>query len=236
MISNHLLTNISCSLLLLPQSSGYMESSTIHDDVCVLSIIGTAATVRGLPDLAQAQRMWAEFELQQNEIYERVEKNGRQGGRRSYPGDSSPGSVISTTVDTPFSGAVSDTDVGERGDQDAGDETPAGDDIVKGSLRIDVGTTKQIPFSNLSRKDIKEAKMKRNAQRLERRLRRMGVGRSSKKGGKRSHNISAKNKGSIDKSSFVSNVLLRARLAKPCSYCHVPYHHRLAPFTNMKLV
>ena len=27
----------------------------------------------------------------------------------------------------------------------------------------------------------------------------------------------------------------RVRLAKPCSYCHVPYHHRLAPFTNMKL-
>jgi hypothetical protein len=30
--------------------------------------------------------------------------------------------------------------------------------------------------------------------------------------------------------------LLRARRAQPCSYCHVPYHHRLAPFTNMKLV
>ena len=26
------------------------------------------------------------------------------------------------------------------------------------------------------------------------------------------------------------------RLAKPCSYCHVPYHHRMAPFSNMKLV
>ena len=40
----------------------------------------------------------------------------------------------------------------------------------------------------------------------------------------------------IDKSSFFSDVLLRARLAKPCGYCHVPYHHRLAPFTNMRLV
>ena len=29
---------------------------------------------------------------------------------------------------------------------------------------------------------------------------------------------------------------IRARLVKPCSYCHVPYHHRLAPFSNMKLV
>ena len=26
------------------------------------------------------------------------------------------------------------------------------------------------------------------------------------------------------------------RLARPCSYCHVPYHHRMAPFSNMKLV
>jgi len=30
--------------------------------------------------------------------------------------------------------------------------------------------------------------------------------------------------------------VLRARRAKPCSYCHVPYHHRIAPFSNMKLV
>lgn len=30
--------------------------------------------------------------------------------------------------------------------------------------------------------------------------------------------------------------VIRARDAKPCSYCHVPYHHRLAPFSNMKLV
>jgi uncharacterized protein YbjQ (UPF0145 family) len=32
---------------------GYAEASTIHDDVCVLSLTGTAATVRGLPDLTQ---------------------------------------------------------------------------------------------------------------------------------------------------------------------------------------
>ncbi len=32
---------------------GYSEASTIHDDVCVLSLTGTAATVRGLPDLTQ---------------------------------------------------------------------------------------------------------------------------------------------------------------------------------------
>ena len=32
---------------------GYAEASTIHDDVCVLSITGTAASVRGLADLTQ---------------------------------------------------------------------------------------------------------------------------------------------------------------------------------------
>jgi len=30
--------------------------------------------------------------------------------------------------------------------------------------------------------------------------------------------------------------LIRARPARPCSYCHVPYHHKFAPFSNMKLV
>jgi hypothetical protein len=30
--------------------------------------------------------------------------------------------------------------------------------------------------------------------------------------------------------------LIRARPARPCSYCHVPYHHKFAPFANLKLV
>ena len=174
--------------------------------------------------------MWKEWQDQQHEIISRVEKHGRHRASNSYPGDSSPspGSVISTIADTPFSGAVSD-DGGERVLNE-----PA--DIVKGHMRMEGSATKHIPFSNLSRRAIKEAKLQRNAQRLERRLRRMGVGRSDK--GRRSYNVaglSSKDR-DIDKSSFVSNVLLRARLARPCSYCHVPYHHRLAPFTNMKLV
>merc|ERR1712130_424409 len=40
----------------------------------------------------------------------------------------------------------------------------------------------------------------------------------------------------FNEQTFGSSPLFRARLAKPCSYCHVPYHHRLAPFSNMKLV
>ena len=195
-----------------------MESSIIHDDICVLFITGTAATVRGLPDLAQAQRMWTEWESQQDEIISRVQKYGRRRVRNSLPGDSSPGNVISTAADTPFSGAVSDDGV-ERG---RGDE-PAAAVIVKGHMRIS-GSTKQIPFSNLFCRTIKDAKFQRKGQQLERRLRRT-LGRSKEGMRYQSAGLSSKNR-DIDKSSFVSNVLLRARLARPCSYCHVPYHHR----------
>ena len=202
------------------QVIGYTESSTIHDDVCVLSITGTAATVRGLPDLAQAQRMWAEWEAQQHEIISRVERRRRHHRiRSSYPGESSPGSVISTSIQTPFSEAVSD-----------GDErivaSPLDFDSPKGQMHMK-GSIKQVPFSG---KAVKQAKLERNAQRLERRLRRMGVGK------KKNKRAVSRYTSDIDKSSFVSNVLLRARLGRPCSYCHVPYHHRLAPFQNMKLV
>ena len=109
-----------------------MEWSTIHDDVCVLTITGTAATVRGLPDLAQAQRMWAKWELYQSvAIDDGIGEEhggigigiGRGGVRNAYlPGDSSPGSVISMNADTPFSdtpfyGAESDNG-GEGGHDD----------------------------------------------------------------------------------------------------------------------
>ena len=202
------------------QVIGYTESSTIHDDVCVLSITGTAATVRGLPDLAQAQRMWAEWEVQQHEIISRVERRRRHHRiRSSYPGDSSPGSVISTNIQTPFSEAVSDGDERAIG-------SPLDVDAPKGQMHMK-GSIKQIPFSG---KATKQAKLERNAQRLERRLRRMGVGK------KKNKRAVSRYGSDIDKSAFVSNVLLRARLGRPCSYCHVPYHHRLAPFQNMKLV
>lgn len=183
---------------------GYSESSTIHDDVCVLSITGTAATVRGLPDLAQAQRMWQEWEHQQNQIISRAEKGSQ---RRSFPGDSSPGSVVSTTVETPFSaGAVSDDGV------ETGRSSP-----------VEI-SSKQVSFG-MSRRALKEAKIQRNQQRLERRLRRMGAAQKKKSRGANSLKVLESSKYGSD-IEFVSDVLLRARLARPCSYCHVPYHHR----------
>ena len=35
---------------------------------------------------------------------------------------------------------------------------------------------------------------------------------------------------------LIGTSIFRARPARPCSYCHVPYHHKFAPFGNMKLV
>lgn len=186
---------------------GYSESSTIHDDVCVLSITGTAATVRGLPDLAQAQRMWSEWEHQSSQI---MRSEGSK--RRSFPGDSSPGSVVSASADTPF-GTVSDD----------GAETTGRSSPVEIDGELSMKSSKQVSFG-MSRRALKEAKIQRNRQRLERRLRRMGAAQKKKSRGVPSSNIVESKYGSDIE--FVSDVLLRARLARPCSYCHVPYHHR----------
>jgi hypothetical protein len=45
---------------------GYLEASTIHDDVAILSITGTAATVRGLPDLTSPRRLWNQWNQNEN--------------------------------------------------------------------------------------------------------------------------------------------------------------------------
>ena len=244
---------------------GYQEWSTIHDDVCVLSITGTAATVRGMPDLAQTERMWTEWELRQSmAIVNITEQSGGKGRRgvddarnnniNSYlPGDSSPGSVISTnevntpfsdtplSSHTPFSGGESDNGGEERGHEVDDDDD---EDVVQGHLQMDVPSSTMghvVPFSNISRREIKDARLIRNAQRLERRMRRIGAWKSNIKKNGRGEQVSGS--AAIDPSSRgyirdigLVSVLSTARLARPCSYCHVPYHHRLAPFTNMKLV
>jgi len=166
-----------------------------------------------------------------NEVLSKAGLEERRKARASYTGDSSPGSVV------PFSGAVSDDGAGSgvRNEDAAADDDEDDDDeeaAPHGRMRMNGAAAELGQFGNLSRRDVREAKLRRNAQRLERRFRRMGMG---PKGGKRRSNT-RKERGGIDRSNFVSNVLLRARLAKPCSYCHVPYHHRQAPFQNMKLV
>jgi hypothetical protein len=152
---------------------GYLEASTIHDDVCILSITGTAATVRGLPDITA---------------------DGRWGG-------------LNLASDAHDGGGESDSAV-----------------------------------------EIRKARKSAYVERVSRRMRRSSMSRSKSDASGSVLKVSPNNgEGTeyISRQDLVEERrrggqkqarLLRARRAKPCSYCHVPYHHRLAPFTNMKLV
>ncbi|MGK3759253.1 MAG: hypothetical protein ACI8RD_011570, partial [Bacillariaceae sp.] len=162
---------------------GYLEASTIHEDVAVLSITGTACSVRGLPDmyLQHQPRLWD-----------------------SYP------------------------------------------DPALDQLRHDVQESEDgsIP-SNKEQSIIKKRQRVSNrSERIDRRMRRAAGGRAGTKNSidHRTSVHSAANETSYSSISGGKRFptkgrrIIRARDAKPCSFCHVPYHHRLAPFTNMKLV
>lgn len=175
---------------------GYAEASTIHDDVIILSITGTAATVRGLPDLNKEQEIWMALERKM------IEKN-----KEHWTGDSTPGDYL----DTPYDGAGSDGDMDEAS-----------------SSKIEISSSgnligeKDIMNQGMTRKMIRREK---HAQRLERRY--LKVIR-----GKKQNSI----RDSKDFDPLIGTSIFRARPARPCSYCHVPYHHKFAPFGNMKLV
>ncbi len=187
---------------------GYSEASTIHDDVCVISITGTAATVRGIPDLTQAHRVWMQWEIYQREM---AQKNNSNNMLSEF----NPNVFMENT----FSGDVRE---------------------VKKSIDEE-------NFDPLSRKELRD---QRHVQRLKRRFKKV-VNRN--RFTEHSEESTMPPFASYDASmndyhrrndamkpfneqTFGSSPLFRARLAKPCSYCHVPYHHRLAPFSNMKLV
>ena len=84
------------------------------------------------------------------------------------------------------------------------------------------------PFSLNSRM----ARRRKHGERLERK--RMGGGRERRTSQNQYQNQNNNSNGNSN--NIRERAIFYARLAKPCSYSHVPYHHRLAPFTNMKLV
>ena len=93
---------------------------------------------------------------------------------------------------------------------------------MKGELVGDKEILEEKPLSR------KMERRQRHEQRLERRYFRAVRGQMKQRG----------NKGQgygLDDPLAGTN-LVRARPARPCSYCHVPYHHKFAPFGNMKLV
>ncbi|GMH91611.1 hypothetical protein TL16_g12104 [Triparma laevis f. inornata] len=186
---------------------GYIESSTIHDDVCVLSVTGTAATVRGLADLVGEVRMKRQWErkllVDSNQASKQTSKNNLMDdsddhrGKKNFmsEGDSSlPGMGKAET------GAESDTGVSAS------------------EIEENRGGVTQVVTND--RRTAREARRLRNAQRMARRLRK--------------DPSYAQNSGNTRYGRALG--LHGLRLAKPCSYCHVPYHHRMAPFSNMKLV
>ena len=135
--------------------------------------------------------------------------------------ESAQGSALGETPNI-RSRAISD-DEGEKND-DGFDNLPAG---------------KMVVSRPLSRKAFKEVRRIRHARRIERRLKKAGRRKDNMQGGigvgPPSHSTSRSIKyGKAENSGPITS--LRTRLARPCSYCHVPYHHRLAPFSNMKLV
>ena len=196
---------------------GYSEASTIHDDVCVLSITGTAATVRGLPDLTQDHRLWMQYEMDQTNPVANGDRRLRRRGNESSPGESMPGSAFGMTP--MYSRGISD-DEGEIGDvADGNDEDGKDvDDIDK----LPMG--QMVVSRPLSKKALKEARRIRHAKRIERRFRKA----KEKTPGAMNNDENVQDQPSLAEPSEDAFTPLRARLARPCSYCHVPYHHRLA--------
>ena len=122
-----------------------------------------------------------------------------------------------------------------RKQPDTGDSTPGeyldtpydggGSDEEESTKAISLGRNgelvgeKDVLTRSMSRKMLRR---ERHAQRLERRYLKVIQGKTKK---------SAK-----DVDPLIGTSIFRARPARPCSYCHVPYHHKFAPFGNMKLV
>lgn len=153
---------------------GYLEASTIHDDVAVLSITGTACTVRGLPDIhlhQQHARLWGNYH-----------QNSVEGNNHSPTNQQLPSRTSQLRV------RRSRHQIANTSKQEGTDTSQNNDEPIVG----EGGVVNTFSPKRNSRKSSSN-----------------GIGRRR---------------------------FFRARDAKPCSYCHVPYHHRLAPFTNMKLV
>jgi C2 domain len=150
---------------------GYLEASTIHDDVAVLSITGTAATVRGLPDLNTPARLWSHWS-------------------QAAAGDSN---------------APTEAEQSEQGG-------------VMSDAVTEIRGSKQTRRSNWACLGGRSA-----GQRIDDKI---------------NHQESTQSNSDNSNRRVVSdNVkLFRPRRAKPCSVVHVPYSHRHAPFSNLKLV
>lgn len=175
---------------------GYSEASTIHDDVCVLSISGTAATVRGLPDLTKEHEVWIELERRvlngnSNSFW------SRKRHQRLLTGSPNP-SATTGYINTPTANEEDEEDDEEIGPEIS--NTMSGQLVIREEI-----LEQQEPLSK------KVMRRQKHEKRLEKRYMK-AVKRSQNKEMFSNRSLTQRNK------------IMRARLARPCSYCHVPYH------------
>ena len=211
---------------------GYTETSTIYDDVCVLSITGTAVAVRGLPDLTQEMRMRKQLEEEREEGELELEKSGSEKANsdvdvqheyEQVKAENNSDGSENDKAHTKVAEANASTDIITDENNDVGDANPNPNPNPNPTLCEEVK-----PFSLNSRM----ARRRKHGERLERK--RMGGGRERRTSQNQYQNQNNNSNGNSN--NIRERAIFYARLAKPCSYSHVPYHHRLAPFTNMKLV
>ena len=188
---------------------GYLEASTIHEDVAILSITGTACTVRGLPDITlQSQhRLWENWGddgvgnidmLEQSNVSEshsdrpdraKEQRKARKARRADRLNRRMRRAAGGGKLGKGHSKTSSSTNI-------PSDEVP---------LTGGAGTSSTVDGGGKQPTTVAQSE---------------SFGRASKPRERQES----------------SRRVFRARNAKPCSYCHVPYHHRVAPFQNMKLV
>lgn len=164
---------------------GYLEASTIHDDVAVLSITGTAATIRGLPDLTSARRFFATTAADHH--HARWKSDLKDEGTSAHS--------VSEQADV-YSDALTE---------------------VRGSSARKSGALERMLHKSPDHSFDADRPMEPE-----------DVSGSHRR---RSSDVP----GAAAEAAARSKVF-RQRRAKPCSAVHVPYSHRHAPFSNLKLV
>jgi len=193
-----------CKVLCCSHVIGYLEASTIHDDVAVLSITGTAATVRGLPDLlSPSRRLWNNAGTAHS--WNASNKTLGTGTDSLAPTETEEASerLLEEAV---FSDALTEIRGGGGG----------------GSKQNVLSTSRREASSRRSTRNIRSLSISAVEDNTDH------TDLSPSQGVERDN---SSNNNAVSKQQ-----LFRPRRAKPCSAVHVPFSHRHAPFSNLKLV
>lgn len=156
-------------------------------------------------------------------VWKALERRGLE--RDSIPSWSRRSNPLMTNASTPgaIGGYINTPTVAEEEGEEVDTCEGHPDNAMNGKLVGEMEILEKEEPS--SRKMIRRQKQE---DRLERRYRRAVRLNQSRKNDSRS--------GFANNDPLSGTNLIRARPARPCSYCHVPYHHKFAPFSNMKLV